>query len=144
MPTNFVLKAQGFHLNLSPVGFRLWGRHFLACRRSLIAPTDGFSPVPYFLNCRAIELELKARHLETVNQKAIKDTYGHNLERAYQNLPQNQQVLTPGEFRALQAASNIYRDKGFEYFSVGHAITAFKKFPDLAALDALTLKLVPQ
>jgi len=98
--------------------------------------------VPYFLNCRAIELELKARHLEAVNQKAVKDKYGHNLERSYQSLPLQQQVLSPGELKTLQAANNIYKDKGFEYFSVSHAVTAFKKFPNLAELDAVTNKLV--
>ncbi|MFN9011696.1 MAG: hypothetical protein ACK5XU_06565 [Pseudomonadota bacterium] len=144
MPTHVVVQAQGFHVNLSPVGFRLWAKHFLACRQSFVAPTEGFSPVPYFLDCRAIELELKARHLETVNQRFVKDKYGHNLERAYQNLPPDQQSLSPGELRTLQGANNIYKDKGFEYFSVMHAITAFKQFPDLAALDAVTLKLVPR
>ncbi|HZE90359.1 MAG TPA: hypothetical protein VE029_01415 [Rhizobacter sp.] len=142
MVTNVVIPVPGTHVNLSPVGFHLWAKQFLACRRALVEPTDSFSPVPYFLNCRAIELELKARHLEAVNQKAVKDKYGHNLERSYQSLPLQQQVLSPGELKTLQAANNIYKDKGFEYFSVSHAVTAFKKFPNLAELDAVTNKLV--
>ena len=91
-----------------------------------------------------MELELKARHLESVNQRVVKDKYGHNLERAYQNLPRKEQTLTPGELKTLQAANNIYKDKGFEYFSVVHAVSAFSAFPNLEKLDAITHKLVPQ
>ena len=139
---HYVLHAEPFHLNLSPLGFRQWATHFLACRQGFKSPDDGFSPVPYFLDCRAIELEFKARHLELVNQQTVKDKYGHNLERAYQNLHATQQELSPGELKTLQAANNIYKAKGFEYFSVSHALSAFSKFPDLVALDAITLKIV--
>jgi hypothetical protein len=144
MCASVVIQVPSIHVNLSPYGFRRWARHFLASRESFVSPDPGFSPVPYFLNCRAIELELKARHLEHVNQKEVKDRFGHNLERAYQNLPKEQQSLSPGELKTLQAANNIYKDKGFEYFSVLHAVEAFKKFPDLSALDLVTLKLVPK
>ena len=142
MNPTYVLHASSIHVNLSPHGFRRWAKHFLACRESFISPDPGFSPIPYFLNCRAIELELKARHLESVNQKEVKDKYGHNLDRAYQNLPLARQSLTRGELKTLQAANNIYKDKGFEYFNVLHAGTGFSKFPDLSALDAVTVKLV--
>ena len=138
----YVLKAEAGHINLSPFGFRVWAKHFLACRKTFLAPEGAFSPVPYFLDCRAIELELKAKHLESVTQRVLKDKYGHNLERAYQNLPHKEKVLSPGELKTLQAANNIYKDKGFEYFSVVHAVSAFKDFPDLEKLDAITLKLV--
>jgi hypothetical protein len=58
--TDHVLYAHTFDMNLSPHGFRRWAQHFRACRQSFVSPDPGFSPVPYFLNCRAIELELKA------------------------------------------------------------------------------------
>ena len=91
----YVIHVPTLHVNLSPHGFRRWARHFLACRQSFAPPDEGFSPVPYFLDCRAIELELKERHLESVNQKYVKDKYGHNIERAYQNLPHAEQTLSP-------------------------------------------------
>jgi hypothetical protein len=138
-----VIKAQTITVNVSPFGFRHWAKHYLACRNSFVPPDEGFSPVPYFLDCRAIELELKARHLETKSRREVKDLYGHNLERSFQNLPKEGQALSPGELRVLQAANNIYMGKGFEYFNVLDAVYAFKKFPPLAQLDAITRKLVP-
>jgi len=143
MSANYVINAEAGHINLSPHGFRKWARQFKLCRNLFLSHDPGFSPVPYFLNCRAIELEFKARHLETQNQREVKDKYGHNLERSYQHLPNNQRSLTPAELKILQAANNIYKGKGFEYFSVSNAMSAYKGFPDLGALDALTNKLVP-
>lgn len=140
--THHVLRAPTMHFNLSPVGFRRWARHFLACRDTFASPDPGFSPVPYFLNCRAIELELKARLLETAKQKEVKDKYGHDLERSYANLPVDQQTLTHAEVDVLKAASAVYKGKGFEYFGVVDAMTGYERFPDLAALDDLTIKLV--
>jgi len=141
-PTHHVLHAPTIHFNLSPVGFRRWARHFLACRDTFVSPDPGFSPVPYFLNCRAIELELKARHLETVGQKEVKDKYWHDLERSYTNLPQGQQTLTSDELDVLKTASAVYKGKGFEYFGLDDVMTGYQRFPDLAALDAIAQKLV--
>lgn len=141
-PTHHVLYAPTIHINLSPVGFRRWARHFLACRQTFVSPDPGFSPVPYFLNCRAIELELKARHLEYAKQQEVKDKYGHNLQRAYESLPGGLQTLTPDECTVLKAASAVYAGKGFEYFGPEDALNGYRRFPDLAALDALAHKLV--
>jgi len=128
-------------INLSPVGFRIWAGHYLKCKRDFQSP-DPFSPVPYFLLCRAIELELKARHLEALRQKEVKDRFGHNLFRAYAALPPAGQTLDQNEVAVLKAANKIYMGKGFEYFSVIDAVTAFKRFPDLAALEVIAEKLV--
>lgn len=141
-PTHYVLQPPTIHYNLSPVGFRRWARHFLACRETFVSPDPGFSPVPYFLVCRAIELELKARHLETARQKEVKDRYGHDLERSYAHLPADQQTLTSDELDVLKAASAVYKGKGFEYFGLEDAMTGYQRFPDLASLDAIAQKLV--
>ena len=111
MGTNHVIHAQSFHENLSPQGFRRWAQHYRACRQSFVSPDPGFSTVPYFLNCRAIELELKARHLETVSQAVVRD-FEHNLEAAYLRLPNALQTLTRAELRTLRAANHVYKGKG--------------------------------
>lgn len=141
-PTHHVLYASTIHINLSPVGFRRWARHFLACRQTFVSPDPGFSPIPYFLNCRAIELELKARHLENAKQRDVKDKYWHDLELTYRDLPADQKTLTPDELTVLQAANTVYKGKGFEYFGLEDVLTGYKRFPDLGALDALAQKLV--
>lgn len=61
----------GAHFNLSPDAFHLWATHYYKCEQDFVSPTK-FSPVPYFLLCRAIELELKARHLEGKTQKQVR------------------------------------------------------------------------
>ena len=46
-------------VHLSPLGFNRYAAHFLHAEASL-SPEQGFSPVPYYLCCRSIELSLKA------------------------------------------------------------------------------------
>jgi hypothetical protein len=143
MSADGVAHGATIDLNLPPLGFRHWARHFLVCRRGYVPPDSGFSPVPYFLDCRAIELEFKARHLETLTRRIVKDRFGHNLEASYNELPLPRQTLSPDEVKTLRRANNIYSGKGFEYFDSYEAITGFRNFPDLSKLDALALKLVP-
>lgn len=139
-----ILPSTG-HVNLSSVGFRLWASHFLQCRKSFVPP-EGFSPVPYFLLCLAIELELKARHLVTLSQDEVRDNFGHDLLEAYNDLPLEQHTLSAEEFAVLETANSVYRDirdkGGFKYFPVREVTTGFKSAPSLAALDALATKLV--
>jgi len=138
---NFVISVEHATLNLFPHGFRTWARHYLKCRIDFRSP-DSFSPVPYFLLCRAIELELKARHLEILRQKEVKDRFGHNLVQSYRALPKASQPLSDAEMGVLGTANLIYMGKGFEYFSVVDAATAFKRFPDLQVLDSIASKLI--
>jgi hypothetical protein len=129
-------------VNLSPTGFRHWAKHYLACRRCFVAPDSGFSPVPYFLDCRAIELELKSRHLNVKPTKQVKTTYWHNLDALYDDLPAPERRLSLEERRLLAKANSIYRNKGFEYFSSYAAVRAFSDFPSLEQLDQLAVLLI--
>lgn len=135
-----IVAGVGF-VNLSPDAFRRWARHYLQCRHDFRSPA-GYSPVPYFLLCRAIELELKARHLEDLRQHEVKAQFGHNLVKAYKALPVEQQVLSVEELAVLAAANDVYLDKGFEYMNMEDALTGFKRSPDLAQLDDIAAKLV--
>lgn len=100
------------------------------------------SPVPYFLICRAIELELKAKHLESKSRSDVKNDYGHNLKRSYDELPDRK--LNRQEYVVLSHASDIYKDKGFEYATVIDAVTGLKDFPDLAVLEQIATKLIEE
>jgi hypothetical protein len=142
MSTDTSIRVQGFFANLSPDAFRLWARHYLQCRDDFRAP-EGYSPVPYFLLCRAIELELKARHLEDLRQHQVKKQFGHDLVKAYNALPEEHRVLSEPEMQVLLAANAVYMDKGFEYMSMQDALTAFKRSPDLAKLDQIARKFIP-
>jgi hypothetical protein len=131
----------GIDGNLSPDAFHRWATHYYKCRHDFASPHK-FSPVPYFLLCRAIELELKSRHLMKRRQLEVKRAYGHDLTKAYSALPLAEQTLTPDESAVLQQASQIYASKSFEYFEPEDALTAFRRFPDLSVLDRVAKKLL--
>lgn len=140
-PVHHVLNAGVGFVNLSPHGFHRWAQHYLKCERDFQAP-EGFSPVPYFLLCRAIELQLKAWHLEGRRQPEVKKDYGHNLVAAYEGLGQERKILSVDEVDTLSKANAMYMDKGFEYMSVGDAATGFSRAPNLAVLETVASKLI--
>lgn len=131
----------GINANLAPDAFHRWATHYQKCRMDFQCP-HGFSPVPYFLLCRAIELEIKARHLKRMTQVEVKDKFGHNLEKAYDALDSAEKSLTQIEEDTLRRASKIYDDKGFEYFDPEAALKGYKGFPDLTLLDSIARKMI--
>ena len=102
---------------------------------------EWFSIVPYFLCRHAIELALKAIHLETKKQADVKLKYSHNLLTSYSDLPKDKQTLSKEEFELLKQVNQIYSKKDFEYFSVVDAATGVQRFPDLDSLAQLAKKL---
>jgi hypothetical protein len=123
------------------MAFHRWATHYYKCRQDFQC-LHPFSPVPYFLLCRAIELVLKSKHLEDKRQPEVKNEFGHNLVKAYRALPVEAQQLSEDKFSILERASAIYSSKGFEYFNPEDALTGYSRFPDLAALDDITKQLL--
>jgi hypothetical protein len=126
--------------NFSPVGFRKAAREFLLCANSF--RPGGFSVVPYFLYCRAIELGLKARHLETRSQREVKGDLLHDLVKSYSALPAEHRILAGEDAALLEQTSKLYRDKAFEYVRSGDAGRGYSNFPDLSQLARLASQLV--
>jgi hypothetical protein len=56
---------------------------------------------PIFLLCRAIELEIKARHLKRLTQKEVKKRFRHHLLKAYKALDAQEQILSQNELAVL-------------------------------------------
>jgi hypothetical protein len=71
----------------------------------------------------------------------VKGLYDHYIMKAYNGLKADQNTLTPDEVALLKKASAIYAAKGFEYFNIMDAVSAYKKFPDLDKLAALARKI---
>ena len=138
-----VFQPTGFDANLSPDLFRNYSRQYMDCYRAY-KPTSGYSPVPYFLLCRAMELALKAHHLENKSRAAVKKDYSHNLSRLYADLPSALKCLNADQEKLLDAASDKYDipNKGFEYVSTEDVLTGHASFPNLEALEALANRLV--
>ena len=137
-----IQEAGGISANLAPDAFHMYAQHYYKCRQDF-EPPHRFSPVPYFLLCRAIELEIKSWHLIQKRQYEVKDSFGHDLLKAYEALDGNQKVLSDVELSLLRDASDIYNsNKGFEYFNPEDALNGFSRFPDLDQLDSVTRKLI--
>ena len=102
------------------------------------APT--FSPVPYYLYCRALELILKAYlSVRGLSSDSLKKKYGHDLERLWNDAVANdlldrlthQSTELP---RDIALANQYYAPpaKAFEYFDFRRWAN---NYPDLPSLD---------
>ena len=117
-------------------------RHLIKCKEDFRSPDSYFSPIPYFLLCRAIELAIKSRHLRLKRREDVKDEFGHCIFEAYSALDKNDRPLTLSQVKVLRQASPIYAGKGFEYLDPDDAMTGYKRFPRLAVLEEIAKKLV--
>ena len=138
---NQVIRVPSVEVNLSPFAFHMSATHYYKCRQDFQSP-DNFSPVPYFLLCRSIELELKSVHLRHKRQKQVKKEFGHDLIKSYEALDPPEQILNASESDALKNANVIYAGKGFEYFVPIDALTAYYRYPVLEDLDSIAKKLL--
>jgi hypothetical protein len=140
--TQFISGVGGLSVNLAPDAFALWAKHYLYCSRQFRGGYNAFSPVPYFLLCRSIELSLKSRHLRTMSQQEVKDKLGHDLFKSYMALSATERVLDALQVSVLKGASTVYKGKEFEYFKADDALTGYKRFPDLQQLDQIAQRLL--
>lgn len=141
-----VIRIAPITSNLSPLGFHRYASEFLKAAKST-EEYDGFSPVPYYLYCRCLELSFKAFLLAKGQKKAdLKNEIRHDLEKAHRRSRAeglNQiMVLSKIEENALSEANKYYKSKRFEYFEMADAITAYKGLPDLSILNQLCSRLV--
>jgi hypothetical protein len=144
--SNIKIKLDSLQIKLTPTLFRKYANQHFECEMLFRSSASaGYSPLPYYLLCKAIELELKARHLESNNRESVRKLYGHNLLKLYDALPTVEQTLDSSERATLACASNIYDisgKKGFEYVSVHDVVTAYERFPDLEVLRRIVQKLL--
>jgi hypothetical protein len=142
--TNTVISVGPVTINLSPVLFQKTAREFLKCLD--VFEEDVFSAVPFFLCCQAMELSLKAQHLEDETRSRLelkKSPYSHNLKQIYDALEGTRKCLLDDEYEVLCEANEIYHpDKGFQYLLVGDAATAYTRYPDLTQLKVIAEKIV--
>jgi hypothetical protein len=132
--------AEAGHIKLSPQMSRLGARDYF--RSFLRFEHRKFAPVPFFVCCRAIELALKAMHVDGNGHHDDKLLYSHDLTGCYEGLDKNQQTPSPDETALLTAASDVYVARDFEYLNVVDPATAYARFPDLYALGDLAKKII--
>jgi hypothetical protein len=136
---DYFLNAEFGRIRFSPVGLLMAAQDFLSFSESY---SPGRSSIaPYFLCCRAIELALKAAHLDTLTQEEVKARFGHDLKASYDGLPAMRRKLSQDEVALLEHASQLYKAKAFEYVNPANASTAYSLFPPLNDLTKLARKL---
>mgnify|MGYP000035302141 FL=1 len=134
------INAEKTEVNLSATMLQLYASQYIKCANEFIH--DGFSPVYYSLYCKAIELGLKAIHLETKTIEQIPSDYGHDIKNSYDGLEESSKTLGPHEYAELTKASEIYNAKGFEYCRVKDSVQTFTNFPDFRVLRKIAEQFV--
>jgi hypothetical protein len=110
---NHEIKVESIHINLSPHGFRRVAEDMIRCADN--CNFGRLSLVPYFLYCRAIELGLKAKHLEQTTQSEVKNRFAHDLLASYNALPDTAKTLSAADAELLAKVTPLYIRKAFEY-----------------------------
>ena len=144
---NYVIKTKPVLLYISPLGFHRYESEFFRVAQDFKS-NDGFSPVPYYLICRSVELALKAFLLAkgVPEEKLRRKTLGHDLEKVLNkaiSMGLDKVVsISPQHKMELRKANNYYASKGFEYFEVIRAVTGYQNLPDFSALSDFALLLL--
>jgi hypothetical protein len=144
---DLVIQLEPIVVRLTPMGFHKFGEDFL--RAAGPSSRDGgYSPVPYYCTCRAIELGLKSYLLcrdvpvETLKRRE----YGHDLLALLKFARSHDihQLWNPSDLEVehIRIANGCYEDKGFEYFQVIRAVNGYSDLPDLEVLKGAAAKLL--
>lgn len=142
-PSGIVVQVGTATVRMRPVGFALYAEEFFIAGASI--PKDSkargnttFTPVPYYLFCRSLELVLKAYLLaeNVVSEEILKERFGHDLEKLWIKAKDHgiERVLGANapHFEAdLTSANAYYRSKVFEYFDFGRWVKRYKNLPPL-------------
>ena len=132
----------------TPIGFHHYASDFAEwAARAHAHKTKFYSPVPYYLYCRALELTLKAFLLANgvTKSQLKKRKLGHDLlallERATNLGVETVLEIKPLWRSQLLIANDFYTNKEFEYFSVGSALR-LNELPSLVVLQEFSTELL--
>ena len=150
MAKKYILKVETGHYNMTPFGFHKYASDYLIAADSWTKNImkEGYSPVPYFLYSRSIELGLKAYLLakKLSLKSVIKCSHDLNmtLNLAKLNFLDSFVTMSSDEEKHITLANEIYSKKGFEYFFILNHVTGIDKFPSLTVLHQYSNKLLKQ
>lgn len=147
MAETVTVKVGTVHVNLSPYGFNHYAAEYLAVARSVKVGAS-FSPVPYYLYCRCLELGLKAfLLLKGVSKQELKNkTLGHDLDAVVAKAEELGLsaflVLSAEEKGEISKANSYYANKDFEYVNISKVMRGYPQLPLLQILDSASAKIV--
>lgn len=139
---DIVIKADPIVIHINPMGFHIYASEFFSAAGEPKSEVP-FSPVPYYLICRSIELSLKSYLIaKGIPHKELKQReLGHDLVKVLQKAKslgiESIVQISPQQEIELAKANEYYASKGFEYFQVMKAVTGYRDLPDLSELHEL-------
>ena len=148
-----VVKVGTATVRMGPVGFALYAEEFYIAGSSIPAHSKGkgnttFSPVPYYLMCRSLELILKAYLLaEHWPIEKLKNQYGHNLDKLWSaaiscGLSNILGTYSPNFEEDLTNANLYYKGKAFEYFDFSRWAHGYENLPPLGRFKNETQRII--
>jgi len=146
--TNYVLKAEPAHINVSPTGFLVYATDFLNAHESYKSD-NAFSPASYYLVCRSLELSMKSFLLaKGMARQEIKDRrkYGHDLKKLLRKAKElginTISPISDAQEEQIVKANDWYARKGFEYFELQNIVDGRETLPNLEVLIRIARCLV--
>jgi len=91
---------------------------------------------------RAIELQLKALHLEEMNRIEVKEEYSQRIVQLYDGLEEAHKILTDAKYQLLKSVEKNFPGRIFKYFNPLHALKGYSEFPDINMLGEIAKKLL--
>jgi hypothetical protein len=139
---SIVVRVGTATVRMSPVGFALYAEEFLKAGESIAAHSQArgnttFTPVPYYMFCRALELILKAFLLAKHRSlDELKSRYRHDLEKLWREanglgLSAVVGTCTQSFEADLASANSYYKGKAFEYFDFRRWAHGYQGLPPL-------------
>jgi hypothetical protein len=131
---------------MGPVGFSLCAEEFFLAGASIPQHSRArgnttYTPVPYYLFCRALELILKAFLLAKHRPlDELKKSYGHDLQALWraateQGILDVVGICDPDFSIDLQSANSYYKGKAFEYFDFRRWAHGYQDFATLCPVQ---------
>ena len=144
--TDYIIHTDTGHVYITPTGFFVYAEDFYSAGINWKS-SQRYSPVPYFLFCRSIELGLKSFALtkgEKIKHLRSKKV-GHDLI-AVLNIAKKHSLsdfleTTTIEDTEIAKANQYYNDKGFEYFKLKNLFNK-TNLPDLEVLRNYAEKII--
>ena len=143
-----VMPGPAATFRMTPVGFVIYAEQFLKAAQSVPTEDAKFTPVPYYLYCRALELILKSFLLLKGHRLSkLKKKYGHNLKALWKaarkdGLADAVPEMPPDIENVLLLANTYYKGKAFEYFDFSRWMHGYEGLPELDQLADSTAMLI--
>jgi hypothetical protein len=142
---DIVVEVPTAYIDIGPFGFHKYAIEYQLAANA-ITTEQSFSPVPYYLLCRSIELGLKAYLLTRGFSRSDLKKIGHNLSKLLK-ISKRRGItkycsFSQHEEEAIRRANVVYKSKAFEYYDLSRILSDFSNLPELDELAIITSNLL--